>query len=99
MELGKRLYERQPNPEAALGAVERRSTWVKRSKMWGSISAEMPTPVSRTVMATHVPSLGGKPDAAPFLGVLGGVGQEVREDLLQPGRVGIERHRLRWTET
>jgi hypothetical protein len=37
---------------------------------------------------------GGQPDVATSLRVLGGVGQQVQEDLGQPGRVGVEVDRL-----
>ena len=38
--------------------------------------------------------LGGEPDVTAFLGVLGGVGEEVRHDLLQPGGVGVQPNRV-----
>ena len=38
--------------------------------------------------------LGRQPDPAARLGVLGGVVQQVAEDLLQPGRVGVQPDRL-----
>jgi len=38
--------------------------------------------------------LGGQPDAAPTLGILGGVVQQVHEDLGQPGQVRFEWDRV-----
>ena len=50
----------------------------------------MPMPLSRTV--THdiaALPLDGQPDVTALLGVLGGVVEQVREHLGQPGQVGV----------
>ena len=68
-----------------------RSACVKRSKMRGSSSGAMPTPVSRTRSTDLIALLlDGQPDVAAFVGVLGGVVEQVHHHLLQPGRVGVQ---------
>ena len=63
-----------------------RSAWVNRSKTRGSSSGAMPMPVSRTRTTASSPSRSAvERDPAARLGVLGGVVQQVGEDLLQPG--------------
>src|SRR5688572_3127327 len=37
----------------------------------------------------------GEPDSSCGIGILGGIIEEVRNDLLQPYRIGFERERLR----
>ena len=73
-----------------------RSTWENISKMRGSVSAGMPIPVSSHRHDRLAPlPLGGQPDAAARLGVLGAVVQQVREHLGQPGQVGVQVDRRR----
>ncbi len=85
------LDERQADAEPALGAGDRASPWAKRSNISGSISGGMPIPLSRTVIDDLIASpLGREPDMPAALGVLGGVGEQVHEDLLEPRRVGVE---------
>ena len=68
-----------------------RSTCVKMSKTCGSISAGMPTPVSRTLTDDVASSpLDLERDPAARLGVLGGIVQQVRDHLREPGRVGVD---------
>ena len=63
--------------------------------MFGSDSAGMPIPVSRTDTADLAAlPLGGQPDPAARLGVLGAVGEQVAEHLGQPRQVGVEVDRL-----
>ena len=66
------------------------STCENMSKTRGNWSAGMPMPVSLTD-TTHVAPLplDGQPDVAAPVGVLGGVVQQVREHLRQPGQVGV----------
>jgi hypothetical protein len=72
------------------------STWTNGSKMRGSISGAIPMPSSATRDDQVLPlGPGGQLDAAPRLGVLGGVGQQVDQDLLQPRRVRLDPHRPR----
>ena len=83
--------ECQADAQAALRAVSIRSTCVNMSKTRDSISAGMPIPLSRTGDdSPHALPLGGQPDVAARRGVLGRVVQQVREDLGQPGQVGVE---------
>ena len=52
----------------------------------------MPTPVSRTRMTTSlIDLLAGEPNLAAGIGVLGGVVQQVGQDLHQPRRIGFHR--------
>ena len=65
------------------------------SKIRGSISGAIPTPVSRTEITASRPSAAGRQlDPPPSLGVLGRVGQQIDEHLLEPRGVGVERQRL-----
>ena len=69
-----------------------RSPCEKSWNMSGSFSGGMPMPLSRTLMTTLLFfRAGGQPDSAPALGVLGGVGQQVHDDLLDSRRVGPDR--------
>ena len=38
----------------------------------------------------------GEPDSPSGIGIFGGIIEEVRNDLLQPHRIGFEHERLRW---
>ena len=81
----------RPMPEPPSERASERSPWANRSKIRGSSSGGMPTPVSRTRMTTSSPSRRAVSAMRPAgVGVLRGVGQEVDEDLLEPGRVGLE---------
>ena len=72
-----------------------RSTWENMSKMLGQASAGMPIPLSRTETHDLVAApLGGRARCGPRLRVLGAVGEQVAEDLGQPGQVGVEEDRL-----
>ena len=85
------LDERQADPEPALGAGQ-------RAVPLGEEVEDAGQQLGRDADA-RVPDLdddvrplaaGRERDAAPGVGVLGGVGQEVDEDLLEPDRVGLE---------
>ena len=69
------------------------SAWVKGSKIRGSISGGIPVPVSRT-LTTHsiLHAFGREGDLTPGVRVLRGVGEEIDEDLFEPGRVPLDRH-------
>ena len=85
-----------PMPKPPSERASDRSPWVKSSKTRGSSSGAMPMPVSRTRMIA-CPSFeaGVQLDAAAGLGVLGRVVQQVDDDLLEPGRVGLDHDAFR----
>ena len=71
------------------------STWVNSVEDPRAASrGRCPTPLSRDPDDDLAALAAGRQaDPAAAVGVLGGVGQEVDEDLLQPGRVGLDRER------
>ena len=92
-----RARERQADAEAALAArVVGRPSRLNISKMRGSASGAMPMPLSRTLIAHR-----RRPRAAPTArcappscGVLGGVVEQVGEDLREPHRIAVQPQRL-----
>ena len=83
----------RPRPPWARSIV--RGLCVKRSKTIGSASGEIPIPSSRTRTATmSVVPFGLHDDVSAVLGVLGGVRQQVRHDLREPGRVAVDRETI-----
>ncbi len=86
---GQCLGDRLADSRSAFRASER-SAWANSSKRRGSISGAMPIPLSRTRMSTWPSSPGSDLDASAGWSVFGGVGQDLHEDLLNPGRVGLE---------
>ena len=85
----------QADPQPPLAAVERavglgEQVEDAREQLRGDPDAGVADPDERLVPLAP----GLERDPAPRLGVLGGVVQQVGEDLLQPGRVGLERDRL-----
>ena len=86
----------QADAEPPLGAVERavglgEQVEDAREQLRGDPDAGVADPDDRLVAL----SAGLQRDPAPRLGVLGGVVQQVGEDLLEPGRVGLAGARLR----
>ena len=73
-----------PMPSPPSERASGRSPCVKRSKTRGSNSGAMPMPLSRTRMIACPRRGGDQLDPAAGLGVLGGVGQQVDDDLLEP---------------
>ena len=85
----------RPMPSPPCDRSSDRSTCVNRSKMRGSMlggDADAGVPHPHDGLAAF--PLGGEPDVAAPLGVLGGVVEQVREHLRQPGRVGVQGDRL-----
>ena len=69
------------------------STWVNISNSRGSMSAAMPSPVSRTrTMKSLSLGLRRQRDTAALRRVFRRVRQQVHEDLLQPRRVPVDHH-------
>ena len=80
-----------PMPSPPCERSRRRSACTNRSKMSGSMSggnADAGVPHPQHQLAALLP--GRQQDGAPVVGVLGGVVEQVRHDLLQPGRVGLQ---------
>ena len=83
--------QRQPDAQASLGRFNDWSTCMNSSKMRGRTSGSMPMPVSRIAdddLFALLPCR--EPDRAPRVSVLGGIGQEIDEDLVEASRVGLE---------
>ena len=85
----------RPIPRPPSERSSERSTWAKRSKIRGEHLGGDADAVVADPDDDHaaVPARRSRRDRAARLGVLGGVGQEVDEDLLEPGRVGLDRRR------
>ncbi len=86
----------QPDPQPPLGAVERA---VRLGEQVEDRAAAAPARCRSRCRGRGSGGLvlaAGRPASIrpPRLGVLGGVVQEVRKDLLQPGRVRLQRHGL-----
>ena len=91
VQLGERPDERQADAQPALRAGERavglgEEVEHPREQLRRDADPVVPHPEDDLVPLDP----GDELDAAPGRRVLGGVGQEVDEDLLQPGRVGLE---------
>ena len=93
----RRPYDRQPDAQAPLRAGERAVRLGEQVEEPGEHLGGDPDPVVPDP-DDHLAVLdpGGELDASTRRGVLGGVGQEVHEDLLEPRRVGLELQ-ARWT--
>ena len=89
--LHQRLHQREADAEAAVRALERRSTCVNISKTRSSCVGGMPMPLSRTRdhgLARRPRSTVSR-DRAARSRVLAGVVEQVAEHLRQPRRVGV----------
>ena len=95
VQLDQSLGQRQPDAEAALRPLYRRSHLGEQPEdvrqMFGG---DADAGVSHRDHCLAAPPLGGQPDVTGLLGVLGGVVQQVGEDLGQPDRVGAHHYRL-----
>ena len=90
-----RFTKANPIPNPPCERSGDRWACVNRSKTWGRESgsdaeARIPHTQHRFVALL----LDGEPDVTAFVGVLGGIGQQVRDDLLQPGGVGVQPNRV-----
>ena len=91
VQLGERPDERQPDARAPLRAGERAVALGEEVEHPREQLGRDADPVVPDADDDLVPlDPGDELDAAPGRRVLGGVGQEVHEDLLEPGRVGLE---------
>ena len=82
-----------PSPPVVFSSV--RSTWVNISNTAPSMSGGMPIPSSATATtAVAVVARDRQPDVPAPVRVLGGVVQQVGDDLGQPGRVAVHEDRL-----
>ncbi len=91
MELGERANEREPDAEPSLRTVERAVPLGEqlehlREQSREDSDAVVPDPKDRLVPFDS----GDELDASPDGRVFGGVREEVDEDLLKPGGVGLE---------
>ena len=81
----------RPIPSPPSERARERSPCANSSNILGNASGANPTPVSLTRKTNDSPrSTGRESDVAAGLGVLGRVGQEVADDLFEPGRVGVD---------
>ena len=82
-------------PRPLLALCDGGSTCVNSSKIFGSIAASMPEPLSATSTTADSPSRRSRSvDLAAGRRVFGGVVQEIADHLREPGRVGVDRQRL-----
>ena len=79
-----------PTPEAALRPGRATVALGEKSNISGSISAGSRPVVPHPDDDWLLLATGGEPDLAAGVGVLGGVGQEIDDDLFQAGRVGLD---------
>ena len=88
-------HQRQADAQPALRAVERAVDLGEQVEDARQHLGGMPMPVSRTRMtASSSSALHREGDRAAFLGVLGGVVEQVAEHLGQPHRVAVDAQRL-----
>ena len=81
----------RPMPSPPSDRSTARSTWVNRSNTLGNISGGMPMPLSRTrTTASSRILLDDQRDSTTLIGVFGGVVEKVRQNLGEPGHVGVD---------
>ena len=80
----------RPRPKPPCARSTLCVSWMKRSKTRGSISAEIPMPVSRTRIAISVSDLlSADRDAAARLGVFGRIRQQIGDGLRESNRIAV----------
>ena len=80
-----------PMPSPPSDRAEERSPCVKSSNIAGNFSGGMPMPVSFTLMTISPPSrCGGEPDLPAVVAVLDGVDEQIDDDLLEAGGIGVD---------
>ena len=96
MDFDQSLHQRQPNAQAALGAVQRplclrEEIEDAREEVGSDADARIP----HTHHGFIAFLLDAQPDATAFVGVLGGVVEQVHHHLFDAGRVGVQPDRFR----